>query len=369
MEKQQMFINFNQEEHPHIRYNPLKDEWLAVSPHRTKRPWNGKIEKIELVDHTNRFDSNNPLCPGAIRPNGVKNPDYTDTYVFDNDFPAFFEYNMNEKEFLKQQEASSDLIQDELFQIKPIQGVCKVMCFHPYSDLSLATMNRENIIVVINKWIEVYRDLATKYSWVQIFENKGQLMGCSNPHPHCQIWASDFIPNEIRVEDIAQFNFYKRHNGKVMLVEYLKRELVIKERIIIENDNWVVLVPYWAFWPFETYIIPKRHVSYFDQLTSTEVANLADAMKRLLVKYDNLFECSFPYSMGFHFAPSGKQLNNNYHHWQLFVVYHPPLLRSATIKKFMVGYELLAQKHRDLTPEKAAEQLREASDIHYLSRN
>jgi len=232
-------------------------------------------------------------------------------------------------------------------------------------------MKHADLVKVVEKWIDLYDELKYKYDWVQIFENKGEMMGCSNMHPHCQIWASNYLPNNIRVEHRTQLEFTKKHGGKkVMLVEYLKAELAgNRDRIVFENDSWVALVPYWATWPYETMLLPKRHVSRLDGLTKIEREDLANAMKRLTIKYDNMFQCSFPYSMGFHFAPSGSHLKNEEESfaWQLFASYLPPLLRSATVKKFMVGYELLAQAQRDLSPEQAAAKLRDLSDTQHYS--
>jgi UDPglucose--hexose-1-phosphate uridylyltransferase len=283
--------------------------------------------------------------------------------VFDNDFPALFDYELANEE-LKSEECFNE-IESDLFKIKPAKGACKVMCFHPFSDLTLPTMKQEDIVQVIHTWIQMFKELKQKYEWVQIFENKGDIMGCSNPHPHCQVWASDFLPNDIKVKHRTQKEFFQKHK-KNMLVEYLQRELGLKTRVVLENEHWAVLVPFWAVWPYETILLPKRQILRFDDINDEEIACLADAMKRLLIKYDNLFKCSFPYSMGFHFAPSGSYLNEDCSHWQFHAEYLPPLLRSATVKKFMVGYELMAQAQRDLTAEMAAKTLRELSDtIHY----
>jgi UDPglucose--hexose-1-phosphate uridylyltransferase len=348
---------FDSNEHPHMRFNPLKDEWVLVSPHRMKRPWQGQIEQNKKSE-VKRNDPNNPLCPGAKRANGIVNPDYTEPFVFDNDFPALFDYEL-------EGEKKENVNDDDLFKIVPAKGTCKVMCFHPYSDLTLSTMSVDEVVKVIDKWIDLLNELSPKYEWVQIFENKGEIMGCSNPHPHCQVWASDFLPNEIRVKDRTQREYYKKHN-KIMLVEYTSKELKANERVVTQNDHWVVLVPFWAVWPYETMLLPKRHLSRMSELSREEIVGLADIMKRLLIKYDNLFKCSFPYSMGFHFAPLGSYLKNDCSYWQFHASYYPPLLRSASIKKFMVGYEMLAEPQRDLTPEKAAEQLRQLSDtVHY----
>lgn len=355
---------FDTNEHPHIRFNPLKNEWILVSPHRTKRPWQGQVEakNDKLIE---RFNPNNPLCPGAKRSNGEVNPEYSDTFVFTNDFPALLDLNfVQEEDSLK----SVDEIDNDLFKIEPVSGTCKVMCFHPYSDLTLPLMSIDSIVMVIRRWIELVNDLSPKYDWIQIFENKGDINGCSNPHPHCQVWTSSFLPNEIRVKNETQKAFFEKHK-KVMLVEYVEKELKLNERIVVQNENWVVLVPYWAVWPYETMLLPKRHIVRLQDIKEDEITSLADIMKRLLIKYDNLFECSFPYSMGFHFAPTGKYLNDECTWWQLHASYLPPLLRSASIKKFMVGYELLSSPQRDLTPEKAASNLAELSDsIHYSEK-
>ncbi|XP_078284772.1 galactose-1-phosphate uridylyltransferase isoform X3 [Rhinoraja longicauda] len=243
----------------------------------------------------------------------------------------------------------------------------KVMCFHPHSDITLPLMSISEIRTVIDKWVELMKELGPVYQWVQIFENKGAMMGCSNPHPHCQVWASNYLPNEPRIADRAQRDYYSCH-GVPMLVEYAKLESQKKERIVVENKEWLVIVPYWATWPFQTLLLPKRHVLHLQDLSDEERESLASIMKRLLTKYDNLFEVSFPYSMGWHGAPTGQSLFDDNCHWQLHAHYYPPLLRSATIRKFMVGYELLAQAQRDLTPEQAAERLRNLSEVHYKQK-
>ncbi|KAJ8304667.1 hypothetical protein KUTeg_018250 [Tegillarca granosa] len=326
-------------DHQHIRFNPLKDEWVLVSPHRMKRPWKGQVEKPQETD-VPRFDPNNPLCPGATRPNGKVNPDYEKTFVFDNDFPALLEEGPPPPD--------SD---NPLFQAAPAYGTCKVMCFHPWSDVTLPIMSHDDVHSVIDKWAEINVELGKKYDWVQIFENKGAIMGCSNPHPHCQVWASSFLPNEPAVKDRTQKAYYNKY-GNPMLVDYVKQECQKK------NEHWLWLVPYWAVWPYETMLLPKRHVLRIEDLNDEERNALADIMKKLLTKYDNMFETSFPYSMGWHGAPTGKRMNEDNKHWQLHALYYPPLLRSATVKKFMVGYEMLAQAQRDLTAEQAAEKLR-----------
>ncbi|XP_074922917.1 galactose-1-phosphate uridylyltransferase isoform X3 [Chelonoidis abingdonii] len=226
----------------------------------------------------------------------------------------------------------------------------KVMCFHPWSDLTLPLMSLAEIRAVIDKWVELTVELGASYPWVQIFENKGAMMGCSNPHPHCQVWASNFLPNEAQLEDRTQRQ-HLQERGVPLLLEYARLEAQRKERLVVENADWLVVVPYWAVWPFQTLLLPRRHVCRLQELSDSEKDSLASIMKRLLTKYDNLFEVSFPYSMGWHGAPTGPRLGADCGHWQLHAHYYPPLLRSAAVRKFMVGYEMLAQAQRDLTPE------------------
>ncbi|XP_054160388.1 galactose-1-phosphate uridylyltransferase-like [Oppia nitens] len=344
---------FDFNEHQHIRYNPLKDDWVLVSPHRMKRPWAGQVEKLAEDDVPER-DPTNPLCPGSRRANGIVNPEYTETFAFDNDFPAL----------LDDCPELNDTSDDPLFRTVPARGKCRVICFHPNSNISLPLMTNAEILKVIDTWIQETIQLGLTYNWVQLFENKGAIMGCSNPHPHCQVWASSYLPNEIRIKDQMQQKYLTKH-GRPLLMDYLDKELNTKERLVVENDNWAVLVPFWAVWPFETMILPKRHVQRIEDLTNEEKRDLADIMRQSLIKYDNLFETSFPYSMGWHGAPTGQYYTTDTSHWVLHASYYPPLLRSATVKKFMVGYELLAQAQRDLTPEQAAQRLRDSSDVHY----
>ncbi|CAF0984505.1 unnamed protein product [Adineta steineri] len=363
-------MNFDRTKHSHCRYNPLKDEWILVSPQRLSRPWQGRVED-DKNDNDDDSDINsnekptNPLCPGAIRgKNNQQNPFYEHTYVFENDYPALLADIPDPKN-------DQNNNNDDLFQCHAARGVCKVMCFHPNSKLTLPRMTLDHISHIVKTWIEVYRDLASQYQWVQIFENRGDVMGCSNPHPHCQIWATDFLPNEARIKHRTQKDYFLKHNGNVLLLDYIKRELndFNKERVVIDNEHWIVVVPYWAVWPYETMLLPKRHVLRLSDLSDEEQKGLGEIMKQLLIKYDNLFNTSFPYSMGWHGAPTGDLINEDCSYWQLHALYYPPLVRSATIKKFMVGFEMLAQVQRDITPEFAAETLRNLSgEIHYKDK-
>jgi len=342
------------DEKPHRRFNPLTGEWVLVSPHRTKRPWLGKVENTETVNLP-PYDPKCYLCPGNERAGGHKNPDYTETFVFVNDFSALLPEGGEEELFTDD---------SEFFRSEPVKGECRVICFSPRHDLTLSKMSLEAIKKVVDVWQEQLAELGEKYRWVQIFENRGEIMGASNPHPHGQIWASSFLPSEPRKENEQQRIFRETH-GKVFLLSYLEEELAREERIVIEEEHWVVLVPFWAVWPFETMLLPKRHIRQLTETTEREKKNLARTLKKLLTKYDNLFETSFPYTMGWHGAPFDGNANE---HWQLHAHFYPPLLRSATIRKFMVGYEMLAEPQRDITPEKAAERLKKLSEIHYSER-
>jgi UDPglucose--hexose-1-phosphate uridylyltransferase len=320
---------------PHRRYNPLTGEWVLVSPHRTQRPWQGEEEKIEPVKLP-QYDPNCYLCPGNKRSDGERNPDYKDNFIFTNDFPALLPVGV--------QRAQRVVPQHQLLNAQSVSGICRVVCFSPRHDLTLASMDLPEIKKVIDIWSAQVAELSKNYAWVQIFENRGEMMGCSNPHPHCQIWACGNVPTEAIKEDKMQYQYHQQHNN-IMLQEYV--ELEIKQ----QNNRWLVVVPFWAIWPFETLLIPKRHVQHLPELNNDEKNALADIIKQLINKYNRLFNAPFPYSMGWHGDFS--------EHWQLHAHYYPPLLRSATIKKFMAGYELLAEAARDLTPELAAKKLRE----------
>ena len=350
-----MVKEFDVNEHPHRRLNPLTGEYVLVSPHRAKRPWHGQVEKT-VPEERPSYDPGCYLCPGNTRTSGTANPQYEHTYVFTNDFPA-----------LLPDTPAAEASGSGLLQLQSVRGTCRVVCFSPRHDLSLPEMPVADIRRVVDTWAEQMLDLGRTYCWVQVFENKGAVMGCSMPHPHGQIWALDALPNEPFKEDVQQRDYWQR-NGRSLLVDYAEREAEKGERIVVENDHWLAVVPFWAIWPFETLLLPRRHVLRLPELEKEERDALAEILKRLLTKYDNLFETSFPYSMGWHGAPFNRQSaidNPQSDHWQLHAHFYPPLLRSATVKKFRVGFEMLAEAQRDLTAEQGAARLRDLSDIQY----
>jgi len=342
-------------ENSHRRFNPLTGEWVLVSPHRTNRPWQGKVEEHSLSQRQN-YDESCYLCPNNKRANNEINPDYSTTFVFDNDFSAL-KSDLNEFSTNK----------FKLLKSKSEKGICRVVCFSPKHDVTLAELNLVEIKNIINTWQNEYSTLGKKpfINYVQIFENKGEIMGCSNPHPHGQIWAQETIPNEPFKEQINQYNYYKE-NDSTLLSDYITIEKQELERLVYENESFVLLVPFWAVWPFETMIISKRPINNILQLTGQEITDFADIIKITTVKYDNIFEVSFPYSAGIHQAPTDGLEHKE---WHFHMHFYPPLLRSSTIKKFMVGYELLAEPQRDITPERSAEILKQADSVHYLLRN
>lgn len=347
-----MSAAFDPTEHPHRRRNLLTGEWILVSPHRMKRPWQGQTEAATQrpLPH---YDPACYLCPGNERAGGLVNPPYAETYVFDNDFAA-----------LRPESPQGARHSNRFFQSQAETGICRVICFSPRHDLTLARMSRNAIRRVVNLWAEQEEELAAdpQINYIQLFENRGEMMGSSNPHPHGQVWATYGMPTEPAKEDREQRAYFESE-GAPLLVDYLEAELAAKERLVVKNAHWAVLVPYWAVWPFETLLLPRRHRLCLADLSSEERIALADILKRLLIRYDNLFTTSFPYSMGWH----GKPVSSGDHaHWQLHAHFYPPLLRSATVKKFMVGYEMLGTPQRDLTAEQAAHQLRSQSEIHYL---
>jgi len=344
---------FTLDTNPHKRLNILTGEWVLLSPHRSKRPWQGKIEDL-APNYRPVYDPKCYLCPRNSRADGSINPDYTKSFVFENDFPSLLEETTN-----------AQMNERDLLVAKNERGICKVVSFNENHNLSLPELSLSEIANIVDVWQFEFNAIAENkwIRYIQIFENKGEIMGCSNPHPHGQIWASSEIPTEIVKENAQQKNYYAI-NRKSLLSDYISLELEKKDRVVYKNEHFVVLVPFWAFWPYETMIISKRHVHSIKYFTTTEKVNLADAIKVLTAKYDNLFETSFPYSAGMHQAP----VNDGEHlEWHWHMHFYPPLLRSSTVKKFMAGYELLANQQREITPECVANQLRNLSNEHYKS--
>jgi UDPglucose--hexose-1-phosphate uridylyltransferase len=338
---------------PHRRFNPLTRDWVLVSPLRTQRPWQGQTE-AKAREERPEYDPDCYLCPGNERAGGVRNPNYTATFVFDNDFSAL---QLGAPEVLLDAAGMGILVA----QSEP--GICRVVCFSPRHDLTLAEMDASAIRGVIDVWCKQYQELGAdpKINYVQIFENRGVMMGCSNTHPHGQIWANATVPNEPRKEQLSLADYRQRH-GHCLLCNYLELERSSGERIVCENEHFLAVVPFWATWPFETLLISRRHVDDIASLDDSEGSDLANILKRLTTRYDNLFEISFPYSMGFHQRPTDGA---EHAEWHLHAHFYPPLLRSATIRKFMVGYEMLGSPQRDITPESAAERLRDLTERHY----
>jgi UDPglucose--hexose-1-phosphate uridylyltransferase len=344
---------FDLTNHPHRRYNPLSREWVLVSPHRTQRPWQGQVEK-PAPEQRPTYDPQCYLCPGNARAGGVSNPAYTSTFVFTNDFAALLPAT-----------PEGSLDRGGLMRADSARGTCRVVCFSPRHDLTMAEMDVAELATVVDVWAEQYEDLGAQPSigYVQIFENRGAMMGASNPHPHGQIWATSYLPQHVAREQESQQEYYES-NGRTLLADYLALELEDGARLVCANDHFVALVPFWAVWPFETLVISRRPAGALPELDAAERAGLADILKRLTTRYDNLFEVSFPYSMGFHQRPTDGQAHLE---WHLHAHFYPPLLRSATVRKFMVGFEMLGEAQRDITAEQAAERLRAQSERHYRS--
>lgn len=337
----------------HRRYNPLTRDWILVSPNRAERPWQGQIEKPADASSP-AYDPDCYLCPGNSRAGGQRNPKYSGTFVFDNDFASLQADLPN---------LTVDNGGNNLLLAMTESGRCRVICFSPRHDLTLAQMELAEIGAVIEVWAREYVNLGdlSYINHVQIFENRGAMMGCSNSHPHGQIWATQTVPNEPRKEQ-ESFADYLREHGSCLLCDYLSLELAAGNRVICQNDFFLAVVPFWAIWPFETLLLSRRHASDITALGAAERIALADILKRLTTRYDNLFQTSFPYSMGFHQRPTD---GGEHPEWHFHAHFFPPLLRSATVRKFMVGFELLASPQRDLTPELAAEKLRELPEQHY----
>ncbi|MEX0273282.1 MAG: UDP-glucose--hexose-1-phosphate uridylyltransferase [Flavobacteriaceae bacterium] len=327
----------------HKRLNILTGEWVLVSPHRAKRPWQGQEEKPPRGERP-VYDPQCYLCPGNERANGVGNPNYTDVFVFGNDFAAL------------QQNSDGDPLHEGLLHAQVERGLCKVVCFSPDHSKSLAQMSVSDIAKVVGLWKREYLELGALdfINYVQIFENKGAVMGCSNPHPHGQIWSQSSLPNEVLKKDVCQRKFYSE-NGISLLGTYLRQEIVKQERIIYENEEFVVLVPFWAIWPFETMVVPKKHLKNIAGLSQKGEMLFAEAILAITKAYDRLFDCSFPYSSGIHQAPTDGKDND---HWHWHTGFYPPLLRSATVKKFIVGYEMFGSPQRDITAEQAAQRIK-----------
>lgn len=334
---------------PHRRYNPLTNEWVLVSPQRTQRPWLGQVEGLP-PEYLPAYDPNCYLCPGNSRAGGIRNPNYDRTFVFNNDFPA-----------LLPDIKGGELDHGALIRAESERGICRVICFSPRHDLGLPQMALAEVERVVDVWAEQTAELGRLefVNYVQLFENKGAMMGASNPHPHCQVWAEEQVPTE-PAKELRSTSLYQHEHSRCLLCDYLDLELAAAERIILQNEYVVALVPFWAVWPFETIMLPRRHTGSLPELSQEERGSLAEAVRRLTACYDNLFKVSFPYSMGFHQAPTDGGGHPETH---LHAHYYPPLLRSATVRKFMVGYEMLANPQRDLTAENAAARLREMMGV------
>lgn len=337
-------------EDPHRRLNALTNEWVLVSPHRATRPWQGEVAKLETAAEP-AYDPSCYLCPGNTRAGGIRNPDYSATFVFDNDFAAL------------KPDTSRDRLDVEnmgLLVAEGEPGICRVICFSPRHDLTLATMSTEQIEPVVNTWMEQFRDLGglDGVLHVQIFENRGAMMGASNPHPHCQIWATSSIP-DVPAKELLSQRAYLRSHDKCLLCDYVSAEHSQKVRLVCENETFVALVPFWAVWPFELLVCSRRHLASMDDFSAEDARHLADILHRVTATYDQVFGIAFPYSMGFHQSPTD---GDSHPEWHVHAHFFPPLLRSASVRKFMVGFEMLGTPQRDITPEIAAARLREIAN-------
>jgi len=335
---------FDWKQDPHRRLNPLTGQWVLVSPHRTQRPWQGQVEETARAEQP-EYDPSCYLCPGNERAGGARNPRYTSTFVFDNDFAA-----------LRPDTPPDRFDESGLLVAQGEPGICRVVCFSPKHHLTIAHMEPADLRRVVDTWAEQYVELGARESIrnVQIFENRGAMMGCSNAHPHCQIWSNAHVPNEVSTEQAAQLA-WREARARCLICDYAALETARRERLLDQNATWMVVVPFWAVWPFETMVMPRRHVAAIDALDDAERDGLADILRRLTARYDRLFAAPFPYTMGFHQSPTDGEAHPE---WHMHLHFYPPLLRSATVRKFLVGYEMLAAPQRDLTPEAAAERLR-----------
>jgi UDPglucose--hexose-1-phosphate uridylyltransferase len=336
---------------PHRRYNPLRRQWVLISPHRTQRPWQGEVNQSSGFSDVH-YDPQCYLCPGNTRAGGHVTPHYESVYIFDNDYSA-----------LLPDSPAPEADDSPLLRAERERGRCRVVCFHPDHSLTLPRMKLEDVRKVVDAWVEQYEELSKDQSinYVQIFENRGAMMGASNPHPHCQIWATEHIPDEPATETLSLRNYFAE-KGTHMLADYIEIEQKEKVRIVCENEDFLVVVPWWAVWPFETLVLSKRRVGAMVDFTDREKTSLADILKQVTTRYDNLFETSFPYTMGFHQRPTDGEAHEE---WHFHAHFYPPLLRSATVRKFMVGFEMLGMPQRDITPESAAERLRAVSATHF----
>lgn len=341
-------------EDPHRRFNALNGQWVLVSPQRSRRPWQGRRD-APVPGAAPSYDPGCYLCPGNLRASGERNPRYEGTFVFGNDFPA-----------LLPQGGAAPAGADALLRAEAAQGECRVICFSPDHGRTLPELGLPALRGVVDAWCEQAAELGARWRWVQVFENKGEAMGCSNPHPHGQVWACDFLPSEAAREQACQAAWFERR-GRPLLLELAERELRDGQRVVLASAHWLVVVPFWAAWPFETLLLPRFEVQRLPQLDADRRDDLARMLERLTTRYDNLFECPFPYSMGWHGAPLLDHAADD-RAWQLHAHFYPPLLRSASVRKFMVGFEMLAEAQRDLTPEQAAERLRACSPTHYRER-